>query len=67
MIRKIKNEYNGACRCSKWIQGDKDAAHYDSGITMVNDTANNKYMISTSSPDTEKYYVLIKLTSNGES
>lgn len=45
----------------------KGAAHYDGGITMVNDTANNKYMISTSLPDTEKYYVLIKLTPNGES
>ena len=36
-------------------------------FTMVNDTVNNKYMISTSSPDTEKYYVLIKLIPNGES
>lgn len=45
----------------------KGTAHYDGGITMVNDTANNKYMISTSLPDTEKYYVLIKLTPNGES
>ncbi len=45
----------------------KGSAHYDGGITMVNDAANNRYMISTSLPDTEKYYVLIKLIPNNES
>ena len=45
----------------------KGTAHYDGGITMVNDVANNRYMISTSLPDTEKYYVLIKLIPNNES
>lgn len=45
----------------------KGTAHYDGGITMVNDATNNRYMISTNLPDTEKYYVLIKLTPNGES
>lgn len=45
----------------------KGNAHYDGGITMVNDAANNRYMISTSLPDTEKYYVLIKLIPNNES
>lgn len=45
----------------------KGTAHYDGGITMVTDTPNNRYMISTDLPDTEKYYVLIKLTPNGES
>lgn len=45
----------------------KGTAHYDGGITMVTDTSNNRYMISTDLPDTDKYYVLIKLTPNGES
>lgn len=45
----------------------KGSAHYDGGITMVNDAANNRYMISTSLPDTEKYYVLIKLIPNNKS
>ena len=45
----------------------KGTAHYDGGITMVTDASNNRYMISTDLPDTEKYYVLIKLTPNGES
>ena len=44
----------------------KGTAHYDGGITMVTDTPNNRYMISTDLPDAEKYYVLIKLIPNGE-
>ena len=45
----------------------KGTAHFDGGITMVTDTPNNRYMISDNLPDTDKYYVLIKLTPNGES
>lgn len=44
----------------------KGTANYDGGITMVTDTPSNRYMISTDLPDTDKYYVLIKLIPNNE-